>query len=61
MLGVAVGAWLGRGMTSVYSQYFRFPEFQYFLSQRIAITGASNGGLLVGAMLTRALTESRIA
>ncbi len=37
VLGVAVGAWLGRGMTSMYSQYFRFPEFQYFLSPRIAI------------------------
>ncbi|MDH3227989.1 MAG: ABC transporter permease, partial [Thermoleophilia bacterium] len=38
VLGVAVGAWLGRGMTSMYSGYFRFPEFQYFLSPSLAFT-----------------------
>ncbi|MCP4204118.1 MAG: FtsX-like permease family protein [bacterium] len=37
LIGVAVGAWLGRGLTSMYSQWFRFPSFEYFLSSRIAL------------------------
>lgn len=37
VIGVAVGAWLGRGLTAMYSQYFRFPTFEYFLSPRIGI------------------------
>jgi putative ABC transport system permease protein len=49
LLGVAVGAWLGRGMTAMYSQYFRFPDFQYFLSPRIAIIALAVS--LVGATL----------
>ena len=51
LLGVAVGAWLGRGLTGMYSQYFRFPEFGYFLSPRIAIVavGVSLGAAALGA------------
>ncbi len=51
LLGVAVGAWLGRGMTGMYSQYFRFPEFQYFLSPRIAVVSlaVSLGAATLGA------------
>ena len=36
--GIAAGAWLGRGLTAMYSQYFRFPTFDYFLSPRIAVS-----------------------
>jgi putative ABC transport system permease protein len=29
LIGFALGAWLGRGMTELYAQYFRFPFLQY--------------------------------
>jgi putative ABC transport system permease protein len=31
VLGLAGGAWLGSGMTAMYSQFFRFPSFDYRL------------------------------
>jgi putative ABC transport system permease protein len=37
LFGIAVGAWLGHGMTEMYNQWFRFPIFAYFLSPRIAL------------------------
>jgi putative ABC transport system permease protein len=37
LVGIGVGAWLGHGLTGLYSEYFRFPTFQYLLSPRIAI------------------------
>lgn len=35
LLGTAVGAWLGKGLTGLYVQYFRFPAFSYHLDLRI--------------------------
>ncbi len=51
LVGIAVGAWLGRGLTSMYSQYFRFPIFAYFLSPRIAVAAlaVSLGAATLGA------------
>jgi putative ABC transport system permease protein len=51
LLGVAVGAWLGHGLTGLYSQWFRFPIFQYFLSPRIVVAalGVSLGAATLGA------------
>ncbi|MGB5476267.1 MAG: ABC transporter permease, partial [Thermoanaerobaculia bacterium] len=51
LVGVALGAWLGRGLTSLYSEYFRFPIFQYFLSPRIVVAAlaVSLGAATLGA------------
>jgi putative ABC transport system permease protein len=49
LLGIAIGAWLGRGLTAMYSQYFRFPTFEYFLSPRIAVSAVAVG--LIAATL----------
>jgi putative ABC transport system permease protein len=51
LVGVAMGAWLGRGLTLLYSGYFRFPTFQYFLSPRIALAAltVSLGAATLGA------------
>lgn len=31
ILGTAIGAWLGQGVTVMYTRFFRFPEFTYHL------------------------------
>lgn len=36
ILGVAAGAWLGRGMTAMYAEFFSFPAFAYRLDPRLA-------------------------
>ena len=43
VLGVAAGAWLGAGMTSLYNQYFRFPILLYRLSGGVAATAVAIG------------------
>jgi putative ABC transport system permease protein len=43
LLGVAMGAWLGRGMTSLYTGFFHFPILEYRLSVRVAIEGVAIG------------------
>jgi len=40
-LGVAVGAWLGRGMTEMYTAFFRFPLLQYQLAGRIVVAAVA--------------------
>lgn len=53
-LGVSVGAWLGSGMASLYTEFFRFPILEYRLSSHLvafavlvglatAVTGAFHG------------------
>ncbi len=37
-LGIALGAWLGRGMLGIYARYFEFPSFPYRLSADIVAT-----------------------
>lgn len=39
-LGFAAGAWLGRGMNNLYSEYFRFPEPLYVLSPAVLLAAA---------------------
>jgi putative ABC transport system permease protein len=41
-LGVAGGAWMGSGMTSIYNDFFRFPTLLYHLPPRVVA-----GGVLV--------------
>lgn len=37
--GVLLGAWLGKQMTFLYAEYFRFPNYQYYLNPWIPIFG----------------------
>jgi len=39
LLGVATGAWLGAGMTRLYTEFFHFPILQYRLAVKVAIEG----------------------
>jgi putative ABC transport system permease protein len=59
VLGMVVGAWLGRGMIELYNQYFRFPVLLYELGFDV-VAGASAltlGSAALGAMtaVTRAV------
>lgn len=37
VLGTVVGAWMASGLTEMYSQFFRFPSFDYHFAPRIAL------------------------
>nr|WP_092993255.1 ABC transporter permease [Thiohalomonas denitrificans] len=39
LLGLGLGAWLGRGMSGIYSDFFRFPFLQYVLTPQVALSG----------------------
>ncbi len=41
VLGVALGAWLGRGMLGLYSPYFHFPVLDYRLDASVVATGVT--------------------
>jgi putative ABC transport system permease protein len=45
IVGVAAGAWLGRGMTGIYTQFFQFPELHYQLALRTVIEAAAVGAV----------------
>ncbi|HKB04646.1 MAG TPA: FtsX-like permease family protein [Gemmataceae bacterium] len=36
-LGTIVGAWMGAGLTEMYSQFFRFPSNDYYFRPRVAL------------------------
>lgn len=38
LIGVAAGTWLGRGMTELYTEYFRFPFLYYIFDGMIYVT-----------------------
>lgn len=40
-LGIALGAWLGRGMLGLYARYFDFPAFPYRLDARVVATSVA--------------------
>jgi putative ABC transport system permease protein len=46
--GVAVGAWLGSGMISLYNEFFRFPDLRFRLSIGVAFQAVA-ASLLVAA------------
>ncbi|TCS60361.1 ABC transporter permease [Varunaivibrio sulfuroxidans] len=46
-IGCAFGTWLGRGMTEVYTEYFRFPFLYYIVDGSIYLTAALIG-IVVG-------------
>ncbi|MEW6720788.1 MAG: FtsX-like permease family protein [Thermodesulfobacteriota bacterium] len=49
--GLAAGAWLGRGMTRMYMEFYRFPELRYELRPSVAAVAVlvSGGAALLGA------------
>ena len=54
LVGIALGAWLGRGLTGVYADLFRFPLATYRLTPAVAVTGilASFAAAALGATAT---------
>lgn len=54
VLGVALGAWLGRAMVGLYTEYFHFPVFVYRLHLDVvaSATLVSLGSAFVGALVT---------
>lgn len=47
--GIAMGAWLGSGLASLYNEFFRFPRLDYRLSLAVAV-GSLAGSLVVAAL-----------
>jgi putative ABC transport system permease protein len=52
LLGLGVGIWMGRGMTRLYQQFFRFPllEFQLGTGELILAVLMSSGAAIVGGI-----------
>ena len=52
LVGVALGAWLGSGMTELYSGFFRFPSNTYHLTFSVVVVGigVSLFAAVVGAL-----------
>lgn len=38
-VGALLGAWMGRGMTAMYAEFFDFPSFEYVLKRRVILLG----------------------
>lgn len=51
VIGVGLGAWLGQGMTEMYTEWFHFPSLEFYMDARLAIVGiaVSLAAALVGA------------
>lgn len=58
VMGTAGGAWMGRAMTGLYAQYYRFPFLSYHVSPAVFLAAA---GLSVGAAALGALGGMRAA
>jgi putative ABC transport system permease protein len=59
--GVVAGAWMGRGMTRIYTQFFQFPVLEYQLAARTVIEAIAVGGVAAGvAALGAALRVLRL-
>jgi putative ABC transport system permease protein len=51
-LGTFFGAWMGSGLTAMYTRFFRFPELMYFLRPGIAVLAMGiTGGAAIGGTL----------
>ena len=60
VLGTAVGAWMGHGLTSIYTQFYRFPIFHFAMDMRstvlaslLSLVAASVGSLSAVAAAVR--------
>lgn len=47
-IGVAFGAWLGRGMTRLYTEFYHFPILEYRLAVKVAVQGTIIGLVAAG-------------
>ncbi|HEX4931321.1 MAG TPA: FtsX-like permease family protein, partial [Gaiellaceae bacterium] len=47
-IGVAFGAWLGRGMTRLYTEFYHFPILEYRLAVKVALQGTVIGLVAAG-------------
>jgi putative ABC transport system permease protein len=47
-IGVAFGAWLGRGMTGLYTEFYHFPILEYRLAVKVAVQGTIIGLVAAG-------------
>ncbi|HUF48699.1 MAG TPA: ABC transporter permease [Vicinamibacterales bacterium] len=52
VLGIGAGAWLGRGMTSIYTEFFTFPILEYRLPPVVIVQGlaVAVAAAIVGAV-----------
>jgi putative ABC transport system permease protein len=57
--GLAVGAWLGRGMARMYLAFYRFPQLFYELRPAVAVSGAAAS--VLSAVLGAALAVRKAA
>ncbi len=50
--GLAVGAWLGKGLSGIYMEFYRFPYLKYVLRPSVAVTAAlvSAAAALLGTL-----------
>ena len=59
LVGIGFGAWLGRGVTRMYTQFFRFPTFEFYLDSRVVVfaiaISLTAGGLAVAGAVRRAM------
>jgi putative ABC transport system permease protein len=49
LAGVGAGAWMGRGMTGIYTQFFQFPLLEYRLPAMLVVQAVLVGVLASGA------------
>ncbi len=52
LIGLVAGAWMGRGMTSLYNDFFRFPTLSYRLPPAVVLGGVavSFAGAVLGGL-----------
>jgi putative ABC transport system permease protein len=52
LIGVPAGIWLGRGLTKIYEDFFRFPELRFISSSRMIFSAVlvSAGAACLGAL-----------
>jgi putative ABC transport system permease protein len=55
VLGLAVGAWFGRGITGMYAGFFRFPAHDYRLDAWIPVVAGAAAAIAAGAGVLTAL------
>ena len=53
ILGIGVGLWLGRGLTQIYAQFYKFPILRYDFSPRVLATAiiVSYSAAAIGAFM----------
>lgn len=55
IVGSLLGAWMGRGMTALYIEFFDFPSFEYLLRPRVIAFGLAVSAVSAGIGVAQAL------